>query len=65
MHMDVLLFTDGSALNNLGPTGAGAVAYIDGYSNVPVLMKKGVNLLVTITLRTGWDTERMGVFSRP
>ena len=39
---DVLLFTDGSALNNPGPTGAGAVAYIDGYNSVPVLMKKGV-----------------------
>ena len=33
----VLLFTDGSALNNLGPTGAGAV-YIDGYNNVPKLL---------------------------
>ena len=39
---DVLLFTDGSALNNPGPTEAGAVAYIDGYNSVPVLMKKGV-----------------------
>ena len=39
---DVLLFTDGSALNNPGPTGAGAVAYIDGYNSTPVLMKKGV-----------------------
>ena len=37
-----MLFTDGSALNNPGPTGAGAVAYIDGYNSVPVLMKKGV-----------------------
>ena len=49
--MDVLIFTDGSALNNPGPTGAGAVAYIDGYNKVPVLMKKGVNLLVTTTLQ--------------
>ena len=39
---DVLLFTDGSASNNPGPTGAGAVAYIDGYNSTPVLMKKGV-----------------------
>ena len=39
---DVLLFTDGSALNNPGPTGAGAVDYIDGYNSTPVLMKKGV-----------------------
>ena len=39
---DVLLFTDGSALNNPGPTGAGAVVYIDGYNSVPVLIKKAV-----------------------
>ena len=39
---DVLLLTDGSALNNPGPTGAGAVAYIYGYNSTPVLMKKGV-----------------------
>ena len=36
---DVLLFTDGSALYNPGPTGAGAaVVYIDGFNNVPVLI---------------------------
>ena len=29
---EVLLFTDGSALGNPGPTGAGAVAYVDGYN---------------------------------
>ena len=40
---DVLLFTDGSALGNPGPTGAGAVAYIDGYKSSPVLLKKGVS----------------------
>ena len=39
---DVLLFTDGSALNNPGPTGTGAVADIDGYNSTPVRMKKGV-----------------------
>ena len=38
---DVLLFTDGSALGNHGPTGAGAVAYIDGYNSSPILLKKG------------------------
>ena len=40
---DVLLFTDCSALGNPGPTGAGAVAYIDGYKSSPVLLKKGVS----------------------
>ena len=40
---DVLLFTDGSALGNPGPTGAGAVAYIDGYKSSPILLKKGVS----------------------
>ena len=39
---DVLLFTYESALNNAGPTGAGAVAYIDGYNSASVLMKKCV-----------------------
>ena len=39
---DVLLFTDGSALNNPGPTGAGAVVNIDGYNSVPVTIKKAV-----------------------
>ena len=29
-------------LNNPGPTGAGAVVYIDGYNSVPVLIKKAV-----------------------
>ena len=40
--IDVLLFTDGSALNNPGPTGTGAVVYIDGYNSVPILNKKAV-----------------------
>ena len=40
---DVLLFTDGSALGNPGPTGDGAVAYIDGYNSSPILLKKGVS----------------------
>ena len=42
---EVLLFTDGSALGNPGPTGAGAVAYVDGYKCSPVLLKKGVSPL--------------------
>ena len=42
---EVLLFTDGSALGNPGPTCAGAVAYVDGYNCSPVLLKKGVSPL--------------------
>ena len=42
---EVLLFTDGSALGNPGPTGAGAVAYVDGYKCSFVLLKKGVSPL--------------------
>ena len=30
---DVLLFTNGSALSNPGPMGAGAVVYVDGYNS--------------------------------
>ena len=41
---DVLLFTDGSALGNPGPTGAGAVVYLNGYQSVPALLKKSVSL---------------------
>ena len=40
---DVLLFTDGLALGNPGPTGAGAVVYLDGYQLVPALLKKSVS----------------------
>ena len=39
---DVKLFNDSSALNNPGPTGVGALVYIDGYNSVPVLIKKAV-----------------------
>ena len=42
---DVLLFTDESALTNPGPTGAGAVIYLDGYSTTPILLQKGVSPL--------------------
>ena len=31
------------ALGNPGPTGAGSVAYIDGYNSSPILSKKGVS----------------------
>ena len=41
---DVLVFTDGSALGNPGPTGAGAVVYLDAYQSVPVLLKKCVKV---------------------
>ena len=40
---DVLVFTDGSALGNPGPIGAGAVVYLNGYQPVPVLLKKSVS----------------------
>ena len=40
---DILVFTDGSALGNPGPTGAGAVVYLNGYQSVPVLLKKSVS----------------------
>ena len=39
---DAVVFTDGSAFGNPGPTGAGGVVYLDGYEAVPVLLKKGV-----------------------
>ena len=43
---DVLLFTDGSALTNPGPTGVDAVIYLDhGYSTSPILLQKGVSPL--------------------
>ena len=38
-----MVLTDESALNNPGPTGAGAVIYLDGYETNPILLKKGVN----------------------
>ena len=40
---NVIVFTDGSALSNPGPTGAGAVVYLEGYQSSPVLLKKGVS----------------------
>ena len=40
---DVVVFTDGSAFGNPGPTGAGGVVYLDGYEAAPVLLKKGVS----------------------
>ena len=40
---DVVLFTDGSAFGNPGPTGSGGVVYLDGYEAAPVLLKKGVS----------------------
>ena len=39
---DVVVFTDGSAFGNPGPTGAGGVVYLDGYGVAPVRLKKGV-----------------------
>ena len=40
---DVIIFTDGSAFGNPGPTGAFGVVYLDGYEAAPVLLKKGVS----------------------
>ncbi|XP_053379939.1 uncharacterized protein LOC123561196 [Mercenaria mercenaria] len=39
----VLAFTDGSALGNPGPTGAGAAVYLEGYSSIPILLNRGVS----------------------
>ena len=44
---EIVIFTDGSALGNPGPTGAGAVVYLNGYQSVPVLLKKGVSPMST------------------
>lgn len=38
---EAVIFTDGSALGNPGPTGSGAVANLDGYQSSLVLLKKG------------------------
>ena len=40
---NAIVFTDESALSNPGPTGAGAVVYLEGYQSSPVLLKKGVS----------------------
>ena len=40
---DVVVFTDGSAFENPGPTGADGVVHLDGYEVAPVLLKKGVS----------------------
>ena len=37
-----MIFTDGSALGNPRPTGAGAVIYMNGYHTSPILLKRGV-----------------------
>ena len=42
---ETVAFTDGSALGNPGPTGAGAVVYLKGYNSSPILLKKGVSPL--------------------
>ena len=39
---EIVIFTDGSALGNPGPTGAGAVIYMNGYHTSPILLKRGV-----------------------
>ena len=42
---EVVIFTDGSALGNPGPTGAGALVYLNGYQSSPILLKKGISPL--------------------
>ena len=39
----LICFTDGSALGNPGPCGAGAAIYIESISSVPVLLKRPVS----------------------
>ena len=39
-NFDIVVFTEGSALSNPHPTGAGAVIYVDGYDANPILLKK-------------------------
>ncbi|XP_045162028.2 uncharacterized protein LOC123526843 [Mercenaria mercenaria] len=39
----ILAFTDGSAIGNPGPTGAGAAVYLNGYDSIPVLLKRSVS----------------------
>lgn len=40
---EILIFTDGSALGNPGPTGAGAVIYLGGYHSTPIMLKQSVS----------------------
>ena len=42
-NRDVLIFTDGSALGNPGPTRPGAVVCLNGYQSVLVILKKSVS----------------------
>ena len=67
IYQDVLLFTDGWALGNPGPTGAGTVAYIGGYNSSPVLLKKVVNYtdeLVGIQIRLEFLSELDSIQNR-
>ena len=42
---NIVAFTDGSALGNPGPTGAGAVIYRNGMSSIPTKLASGVSKL--------------------
>ena len=42
---DILVITDGLAFENRGPTGTGALVYLDGYQLESVLLKKSVRLM--------------------
>ena len=46
---EVVIFTDGSALGNPGPSGAGAVVYLNLYQSSPILLKKVLIPLVATT----------------
>ena len=37
---EIIVFLDGSALDNPGPTGAGGMIFLDGYQASPVLLKE-------------------------
>ena len=46
---EVVIFTDGSALANPGPTGTCAVVYLNGNPSSPILLKKVLVSLITTT----------------
>ena len=54
---DVIVFTDGSAYGNPGPTGAGGVVYLDGYEAAPILLKKGVSPHSNTSQENWWGSK--------
>ena len=65
---DILVFTDGSALNNPGPTGAGALIYLESYEANSILLKKSnkyTGELIGIQMgpsRSFGDLGRMAIY---